>query len=324
MLKGSVIFVKKVLIILTGGTIGSQSSGGVLDTDDTALSKPVDVYREKYGCDIEFEIVSPLITLSENMTPSKIGLICKAVKENILRSDISGIIVTHGSDTLSYTANVMAYVFSGIDLPVVLVASNKEFCDKRGNGLQNFKNAIDFINTSFLKGVFVSWSNDKEDNTIYFASDICEADAYFDSFSSYDGKICGKIVDSVFKRENDAKIFDVKIEDIDFDFKKKVLLIKPYPGLDYNAFDLSEYSAVVHYLYHSSTACVEGDDGSVLRFIDKCQKHNIRFFIAPVKKDNEKIYSSFERILRKNYVEVLYECSAERAYAYALIEVNKI
>ena len=171
--------------------------------------------------------------------------------------------------------------------------------------------------------MYVSWSNEENDNTIYFAADFCKADNFFDRFSSFDGKICGTMNDGKFLPKDKEELFEIVSEDFNLSFKHKVLLIEPYPSLDYSAFDLSKYSAVVHYLYHSSTACVEGDECSVLDFIDRCQKDGLRFFVAPLKKKSDKIYSSLEKILQKEIVEAMYDCSIERAYARALLEVNR-
>ncbi|MBQ7581016.1 MAG: asparaginase [Clostridia bacterium] len=313
---------KKILAILTGGTIGSKSTGGVLDTGENHALRPLEFYNRFFGEEVSFETVMPLMTLSENMSLDKLGVILKAIEENKDRKDISGIIVTHGSDTLSYTSNIAGMLFSKAELPIVFVAGNKELSDESGNGSVNFKNAVDFISFSGETGVFVSWSNEKEDNTVFSATNICEADNYFDRFSPYNGKAFGKIEGESFTAESRGEVFGFDPENVDLMLKNKVLLIKPYPGLDYSAFDLSKYAAVMHYLYHSSTACVEGEDASILDFIDKCEKSGVRVFIAPLKKCSGKIYSSLERILSKDHVEVLYDCSIERAYAYALLEVN--
>lgn len=314
---------KKILVILTGGTIGSQSSEGILNTGEGSAAMPLDFYFKKYGGETEFETVTPLVTLSENINCERLGVIMKTIDKNKDRNDVSGIIVTHGSDTLSYTSNLAGLLFSKTKLPIVFVAGNKELSDESGNGLDNFKNAVDFICVSGEKGVFVSWSNEPGDNTVYFAADLCEADGYFDRFSSYDGRVFGRMKDGSFAPENDAETFEFDPKKTDFNFEKKVLLIKPYPGLDYSSFDITKYSAVVHYLYHSSTACVEGNENSVLDFIEKCERNGVRFFVAPIKKSSGKIYSSLEKILKHAHVEKLTDCSIERAYAHALLEVNK-
>lgn len=314
---------KKILVVLTGGTIGSVSLDGVLDTGDGLASRPLDFYKQKYGNTVEFEVISPLVTLSENMNAEKISVILRAIDKNKNRADISGIVVTHGSDTLSYSSNIAGLLFESVKLPIVFVAGNKELSDESGNGLVNFKNAVDFITFADKSGVYVSWSNDHDDNTIYYSTDFCEADNYFDKFSSYDGKQCGRMNGGKITVTDDIEIAYADAEKVDLSLKNKVLLIKPYPGLDYTAFDLSDFSAVVHYLYHSSTACVEGECNSILDFIDRCEQNGVRFFIAPLKKHGEKIYSSLEKILQNSYVEPLYDCSIEKAYAYALLEVNK-
>ncbi len=61
----------KILVILTGGTIGSRIEGNVIDVSGTSPRRLLAMYREKYGDSEEFEVIQPLNLLSENMTPTQ-------------------------------------------------------------------------------------------------------------------------------------------------------------------------------------------------------------------------------------------------------------
>lgn len=50
----------KVLIVLTGGTIGSISDGEIIDVDEKASLLLIDKYCEKYGKGDNFTLVQPL------------------------------------------------------------------------------------------------------------------------------------------------------------------------------------------------------------------------------------------------------------------------
>ena len=313
---------EKILVILTGGTIGSESDGEVLSPDKESCCEIIDLYRETYNGTEQFDIVYPVITLSENMLPEKWEKIFDCIIKNLDKS-YKGIIVTHGSDTLSFTSTLAGVAFSGVNLPIVFTAANRKLSDPLSNGLQNFKNAVCFVNTSDEKGVFVSYSNHVEENDIYLAVNLTESSPYNDEFSSFDKRIFGKIVDGKFKRlTSDYPKKDVVVSDISF--KNKVLLIRPYPGLSYDNINLTpDVKAVVHYLYHSATACVDGEENSILKFIKRCKEKNIDFYISSLKKNVDEIYSSLDEILSCRNVKKIYNSSPELSYAKVLLSYNQ-
>lgn len=312
---------KNILVVLCGGTIGCENNKNILSPNSVSCKKIIEIYKKKFKDTNFFEVINPLSVLSENMGKVEWKIIFETVKENILIYD--GIIVTHGSDTLSYTANIAGLVFPNAEIPIVFTASNKELTDKTANGLVNFKNAVRFIETSNEKGVFVSYSNNLSDNTVFHANNICEASNFDDSFSAYDREIYGKIINDKFVRLSNKDYSEKTDFDVDLSFKNDVLLIKPYPSMNYDNFNLENVKAVVHYLYHSSTACVNGDGTSILKFIDRCDEKNIKVYLAPFKKESKNIYSSLEQILKKKNVKMLYDCSIEKAYATALLSINR-
>ena len=57
---------------------------------------------------------------------------------------VDGIILTHGSDTIQYTAALLSYVLKP-EIPVMIVCSNYVLEDEKANGFDNFCAAVDFI-----------------------------------------------------------------------------------------------------------------------------------------------------------------------------------
>lgn len=227
----------KILVVLTGGTIGSKVEGKVIDVSSAAAYSLINLYEEKYGKDTEFEVVQPLNILSENLEPSHWEKLYNCM-EQIRFSDYDGVIITHGTDTLSYTAAMMGYCYRHTTIPIVLIASNYELQDARSNGIPNFYNAVCFIKEQVAKGVYVIFQNDGAENVVYLATRIMEADTYLDQFSSYGKVDFGRMVDGHFAKtehEQNPSMEDVnaekeKIGKINSGFKKSVLMIHPYPG----------------------------------------------------------------------------------------------
>ena len=58
---------------------------------------------------------------SSNIQPEEWQVIARAVYES--RVDFDGIVITHGTDTMAYTASVLSFMLRGIEIPVVLTGS---------------------------------------------------------------------------------------------------------------------------------------------------------------------------------------------------------
>ena len=104
------------------------------------------------------------------------------------------------------------------------------------------------------------------------------------------------------------------------DFSTRILLIKPYPGLDYSRFNLDSVDAVLHDLYHSGTACASsqwGDSFSLPAFIKRCREREIKVYLAPAIK-SENTYESTRELLDAGAA-MIWNTSLECAYAKLLL-----
>ncbi len=320
---------KKILVVLTGGTIGSRVEGKSIDVTGTSVYHLMDLYEKVYGGIEEFEVINPLSVLSENMDLTIWTSLCQ-VMWNIAYEDYAGVIVTHGSDTLSYTSALLGMLLSHVSVPVALTASNYPLGEKGSNGLINFRSAVELIHTRLLKGVFTVYQNECGDNNVYLATRIMEADPYRDRFGSFGGAAFGKMKEGVFEHicspinptigqvnENRNPIAAKSPE-----FNKQVLLIRPYPGLDYRFIDLNaKPSAVLHYLYHSATACTVGEGSSLPAFIERCNVEQIPVYTASNKNAQGRNYVTAGAVLEKGAIP-MYNISPEAAYAKLLLLYN--
>lgn len=63
----------EILVVFTGGTIGSRQTGAVVDVDSGTGYALLERYRESAGAlarEIRFEAAQPMTLLSENMMPA--------------------------------------------------------------------------------------------------------------------------------------------------------------------------------------------------------------------------------------------------------------
>jgi L-asparaginase len=270
-----------------------------------------------------------------------------------------GIIVTHGSDTLSYTAAFLSVAFSWIPIPLVLTAADYPLSNPHSNGMKNFTDAVDFIRKKHHPGVFAVWQNKTGGANLYHASQLLEAGTGNDCFSSFHGQPFGEIQDGnirifnqttnnqketsleicqngIWKEKNCKNAIQEennrKIKVLDFHMEHDVLLLRPYPGLRYDLISLenTNIKAVVHYLYHSATACTEGEkqktseaDYNILSFAKYCKNLGIDFYAAGFKSKTQALYETNDLLLKSGLAKPLYQVSPELAYMKVLIAYNQ-
>lgn len=316
----------KILVVFTGGTIGSAQSGDKIDVMRGGSYEIIERYTSAYGGRTEFETLQPLNILSENIGLSGWNTLCNTLLSLPLLT-FDGVIVTHGSDTLSYTAALLGMVLRHTPVPIVLAASNYTLADSRSNGLQNFKAAVDFI-AQKIKGVFVSYADNSKNSLIYLAARLRESDPYRDEFSSFDGAAFGRMENGAFLYSPHQD--NVSLEELNQDFRplfhtlhlqKNVLLIRQYPAIDYRVFCLENVGAVLLYLYHSGTACIEGD-GSVLSFIRRCKEEGVPVYAASFKESGVAVYYQTAKEMLAAGVIPLMDISPEAAYAKVCLITN--
>ena len=72
----------KILVVFTGGTIGSCYNDGVISPDSSTRYKLIEMYKQNGGY-AEFDAISPYTVLSENLNGEYFNLLYNSVKENI-------------------------------------------------------------------------------------------------------------------------------------------------------------------------------------------------------------------------------------------------
>ncbi len=113
----------KISIVSTGGTIASKidyRTGAV-----TSQFRATDILNAIPGLAslAEFSAVQLCNILSENMTPAIWQQLARAIYDEI-RSGAQGILVTHGTDTMAYSAAAMSFMIK-TPVPVVFVGSQR-------------------------------------------------------------------------------------------------------------------------------------------------------------------------------------------------------
>lgn len=143
---------KKILLIATGGTIASsESEAGLMPTID---AKQILEYIPDIESICHLTGISIMSIDSTNMSPKRMVQIAETIKDNY--EDYDGFVVTHGTDTMGYTAAALTYMLVNINKPVVLTGSQIAIEAMNTDAKKNLSDAIRF-SCEELRGVFVAF-----------------------------------------------------------------------------------------------------------------------------------------------------------------------
>ena len=309
---------KNILVVFTGGTIGSTASAGTIDTTCAAPFKLIQLFQQYYPDQqqIHFITCRPVQLLSENLVPEIWQTLIAAIEAQ-LPDQFDGIIITHGTDTLAYTAAALSFYFNALNRPMLLVSSDYPLDDPKANGLNNFICAVEFILQNKEAGVFVPYRNRQQTTQVHKGSRLtCSLQLTGDFFSVQDSSFM-QFENGMFTRLKPTTDADAQTKNtaLKADFSARVLMIKPYPGLNYAHFNLDNVDAVLHDLYHSGTACVStlgGENYSLLEFIARCEKQAIKVYLAPAIKSADAYQST--KVLIEQGATMIWNMSIEAAY----------
>src|SRR5262249_48638150 len=107
----------RVALLSTGGTIASRidyRTGGV----HPALSAS-ELYESVPELE-DFAVIDPEVLLSEfseNISPAHWTQIARKAAEKIQEKKYSGIVITHGTDTMHYTASALSFALRNLPIP---------------------------------------------------------------------------------------------------------------------------------------------------------------------------------------------------------------
>ena len=325
----------KILVVLTGGTIGSTCSDGVRGIVGDSPYILIREFRQKYPdySDCEFEVINPYSILSENLTCEVWTLLYQALNQ-VHTSAYDGIIITHGSDTLAYTSAAIGMLMRHTKCPIVLTASDRPPNDPASNALPNFRASVDFVLNGGVRGVFVSYRRNSDGlQVVYLATRLCSADCYADEFSSYGGSCFGVVCDGRFVPElsrlnpstdsMNSAWPPISEKYVDFG-ARRVLLLRSYPGMDYSVINPDGYDAVINYGYHCATAYTayaQKKLPSLLKFAETCHECGVNLWLGSFKSTESEVYST-QTDTERSGIKKFYDMSPEAAYVKAVLAYN--
>lgn len=133
---------KRIYIAYTGGTIGMKPSKNGFVPVAGYLSETIKNMPEFYHHDMpEFEIheYEPLID-SADISPRAWQELAVDIQQRYQEFD--GFIILHGTDTMSYTASALSFIFESLSKPVIITGSQIPLSQLRSDARVNLLNAL--------------------------------------------------------------------------------------------------------------------------------------------------------------------------------------
>ena len=138
---------KRILLLYTGGTIGMKQDPVTLALKPFNFNQILEEVPElkKFGCEIDTYSFDPLID-SSDMQPAFWVRLARMIQENYSKYD--GFVVLHGTDTMSYTASALSFMFENLAKPVVLTGSQLPIGMLRTDGKENLISSIEIASSA--------------------------------------------------------------------------------------------------------------------------------------------------------------------------------
>jgi len=313
---GGLIGMKNILVVFTGGTIGSKTSGTSIDVHSGAGYELLRLHEERCGVQAKFTAIQPFTLLSENMLPSDWEALIRVI-EAADPARFDAVIITHGTDTLAYTAAALSFRFAASPVPILLTASNYPLDDVRSEGVRNFAACVSMIVHDPLPGVFVVFEHQDGRMQVHLGTRIRQSAPFTDQFLSIYNEPFGEIKSG--RLHVRASKLNPAIEELQ-DFRKrqtqlsspsfagKILCVKPYPGFRYSHLHLpdnnEQLQAILLEAYHSGTTGIRfaSAEDSLELFSEACRERNIDLYLAPLKRTSGSRYATAHEVARYGVV----------------------
>ena len=219
---------KRILLLTTGGTIASVPGGdGLEPRRSDVMERELQQLRTYYDITVE----DVLCLDSSNIQPEQWQLIARSIFEK--REGFDGIVVSHGTDTMAYSASAVTFMLPNIDVPVVFTGSQLPLTDMLSDGPDNLRTAFAMA-ASGRSGVFLAF-----DRKIMLGCRAVKVRASgFSAFESVNARYVGAV-------SNRGLVLDERVlpqrqgqPALKPQLKENVFLLKLTPGLNPAVFEM--------------------------------------------------------------------------------------
>lgn len=296
------------MIIGTGGTIAASKGPEGLAPVHSASVLLEYVPEARKICNIHTLQIMNID--STNILPSHWMKIADIIREKF--SDYDGFVITHGTDTLAYTAAILSYIIQNSSKPIVVTGSQKPITFSDTDAKKNLLDSVRFACEN-IGGVYIVFGgivingcravkirtksyNAFESINYPHAADISETEIKYNPFYSF------------HQKTGETRFFSSIADD--------VILVKLMPGANPSMFDFikGKYRGVVIESFGSGGVPFIGDE-SILNKVAELTNSGVMVVITTqclLEGGNLTLYEVGKKLL-KNQVIPAYDMTTEAA-----------
>jgi L-asparaginase/Glu-tRNA(Gln) amidotransferase subunit D len=292
---------RSVGLVITGGTIGASTVDSIVSipTDDLPEEPPeVQLLQDAWQgrAQLDVHVRCPLRLLSENIAPRDWIAIAAAVRGLVEQEGVSGVIVLHGTDTMTYSAAALSFLLADVDAPVVLTGSNLPPSQPGSDAVRNVHDAVVAID-ALGAGTYIVFAGAQAlPGLVHLGTRVRKLQASGHAFTSVNRPLVGEVIGGRFRpvampAPPRAPRMQAAIDD-------RVLAVRLYPGLDLDALSAAvlagDTRGVVVELYASATGPDTERRFSLPQFIGRCNAAGVfvATAIAVAPEDEANIYET--------------------------------
>ena len=218
---------KHILLLTTGGTIASVEGGQGLEPHRSGvMDREIQQLRTYY----DITVRDVMCLDSSNIQSEQWQEIAAVVYE--CRKDFDGIVISHGTDTMAYTASAVTFMLPGIDLPVVFTGSQLPLLDVLSDGPDNLRTAFAMA-ASGIGGVFVAF-----DRKVMLGCRAVKVRASgFSAFESVNSRYAARVSNRGLEIDRSVLVPRQGQPELKNQISNQVFLLKLTPGLAPDVFD---------------------------------------------------------------------------------------
>jgi aspartyl-tRNA(Asn)/glutamyl-tRNA(Gln) amidotransferase subunit B len=150
-------------VLAMGGTITGAMADGEISAGDEKILKTM-VASDLADEHLVFESITADRLMSEEIQPSDWAALIAKIAAHVASGTANGIVITHGTDTLAYTAPLIYWLFADTPVPIVFTASNTPPAPATSAGTQGAPapdGAVDEARLNFNRAIRLAREKDR-------------------------------------------------------------------------------------------------------------------------------------------------------------------
>lgn len=266
-------------VLAMGGTITGVSADGEITAGDEKILKSM-VAPDLADEHLMFESITADRLMSEELQPADWAALIAKIAAHIASGTANGIVITHGTDTLAYTAPLVYWLFADSPVPIVFTASNTPPAPEGTSAASagdearlNFNKAIRLarekdrgvyvvfgdrvlspINLKFLRPALYGFTNWN------MAEPVHTGNGFFSGYADADPYVMSKMLSEAANRLHVCRVYP--------GLRADRLLALTEAGVD----------CFIVELYEKGTGSMRDGDFSLKTFLTQGRKKGCRFF----------------------------------------------